>query len=419
MLDAPRSRPHALLAALATIPLLHGCGSSSKSGPSDGVNTSLMALGSGEADGVLIANPKINDRPMSVEETLLANAEFIEQQYAEAIRRKQAAPTPSPSASPSDAAASEASTGLSSLAAATPQAITQDPYVLGQADEAWSREAAAATPPPANPPTTVSPTATPSSSQAADATNASKPATSTNDDKVVALAARVATLIRDRPVDGSQVMPEAVALAMIESLQPGALRGLDTTGALLNARLNAEDRATLIAARDRVASTPAASSEEIRTALAQIAAPSELKIPQVRLCMRVRGFGQYDAFPTSAFPAGKGSKAIVYTEIDGFTTRPARRGDPIAAGSDVAEQVSVELEQSLTLFQQDGYQVWHRPPQRVIETSRVKRRDFYLIQIIELHRSLAIGRYNLKVTLKDLNSGAVTESMIPVEITGQ
>lgn len=417
MLDAPRSRPYALLAALATIPLLHGCGSSSKSGSSDGVNTSLMALGSGEADGVLIANPKLNDRPMSVEETLLANAEFIEQQYAEAIRRKKAAPAGPAPASPN--ASPEASTGLSSLAAPAPEAITQDPYVLGQADEAWSREAAATTPTPANPPTTVTPTAAPSSSQAADATNASKPATSSNDDKVVALAARVATLIRDRPADGSQVMPEAVALAMIESLQPGALRGLDTTGALLNARLNAEDRATLIAARDRVASTPAASSEEIRTALAQIAAPSELKIPQARLCMRVRGFGQYDAFPTNAFPAGKGSKAIVYTEIDGFTTRPARRGDPIAAGSDVSEQVSVELEQSLTLFQQDGYQVWHRPPQRVIETSRVKRRDFYLIQIIELHRSLAIGRYNLKVTLKDLNSGAVTESMIPVEVTGQ
>lgn len=414
MLDAPRSRPHALLAALATIPLLHGCGSSSKSAPADGVNTSLMALASGEADGVLIANPKLDDRPMSVEETLLANAEFIERQYAEAVQRKKntpAAPTPSsPDATP------EASTGLGSFEATTPQAITQDPYVLGQADEAWSREAAAT---PTTNTTTAAPTASPSTAQAADATSTSKPASSTNDDKVVALAARVATLIRDRPADGSQVMPEAVALAMIESLQPGALRGLDTTGALLNARLSAEDRATLIAARDRVASTPAASSEEIRTALAQIAAPSELKIPQVRLCMRVRGFGQYDAFPTNAFPAGKGSKAIVYTEIDGFTTRPARRGDPIAAGSDVSEQVSVELEQSLTLFQQDGYQVWHRPPQRVIETSRVKRRDFYLIQIIELHRSLSIGRYNLKVTLKDLNSGAVTESMIPIEITGQ
>ena len=118
--------------------------------------------------------------------------------------------------------------------------------------------------------------------------------------------------------------------------------------------------------------------------------------------------------------AGRALPAIVYVEVENFTSRPAKETDPIIQGVSTADQTSVELTQSLSLFQDaTSLLVWHRPPQVAIETSRGVRRDFYLTQMIELPRTLGVGKYNLKVTIKDRTTGSEAEAIIPITLMGQ
>ncbi len=150
---------------------------------------------------------------------------------------------------------------------------------------------------------------------------------------------------------------------------------------------------------------------------AKPASSSNLRVARAVLCTKVMGFGKYNPYSSTTFSAGRAVPAIIYVEIENFASRPARDGDPAIADAALSELSSVELSQSLTLYQDpSGLQAWHHPSQSVVETSRGQRRDFYLIQQVELPRTLSIGRYNLKVTVKDKTSGQESEAMIPVTI---
>jgi hypothetical protein len=214
---------------------------------------------------------------------------------------------------------------------------------------------------------------------------------------------------------GGGGMHEALALAAIESVRPGTLAGLDDPSGVLARGLPPGQYEALRAARDRVAANPVAAGGAARDALATLA-PS-VRMVNVALCTRVMGFGRYDAYPTYDFVAGRPIRAIVYAEIEGFTPRGAKAGDPVQRGVPLDEQRTVDLSQSLTLFHDVGtMQAWHRPFQRVIETSRAVRRDFYVIQQIELPRQLPIGEYRLKVTIRDNVTNAEYEQFIPLRI---
>jgi len=244
-------------------------------------------------------------------------------------------------------------------------------------------------------------------------------AAGTTDDRLVALASKIASFLRDPAIgaDGKPGVTEAVILAPIEALSPGSLATITEPSSRLGSRLNSQDRRTLAEARDRMASAPLVTAESIAESLRAIAPPSMLKIPRTLLCTRVSGFGKFEPFASNVFIAGTAARAIVYSEVEGFTYRTAGSDDPVKAGETLAGQQAVELEQSITLYQDvDGYQAWHKPAQKVIEVSRTRRRDFYLIQVVELPAALAIGKYNLKVTIRDVTSGSVAEAVVPVEV---
>jgi len=360
---------------------------------SSDVNTGLIALGSGDVRGELIAQ---EPSPAPVEErdtSELVNqaAVDLERILAEGLPRRKPKPNPEPISPPTEA----------SVPLGSDRAIDVD--ALRRADDEWNARAAKQRTDPAPSP-------------AIDRTPASE-----NDDKLVALASRIAALLRERSPSGEPLISDSVAVAMIEAYDEGSCARLDDDGSILRTRLSEDDVRTLIAARDSAAKeleTPKV--DAVREAIATVAPIPELKISESKLCTKVTGFGKYTTFASNVFPAGKKSKAIVYTAVEGFDARPAIAGDPAAPGTIVTDQVSVELEQSLTLYQDsDDYQVWHRPPQRVVETSRTKRRDFYLIQIIEIVPTLAPGRYNLKIRLKDRTTNMTTESVIPIEISAR
>lgn len=311
---------------------------------------------------------------------------------------------------------------LSEVAAAQPDSIANP-----------AANPAAQTPPTTEPATVAAgspdaPTPTAPAPDAAPAPVAEVPATPdlaalanlTPEDRVlVETAARIIDLMKPAPAAPNAAptpaMNEALALAAIESIRPGTLATIDDPNGVLAKGLSPERFAALRDARDRIAQNPAAANGAARQALTTLA-PS-LQMANLRLCTRVMGFGRYDAYSGNDFVAGRPIRAIVYAEIDGFQPRPAKEGDPLQQGVALSEQKTVDLSQSLTLYHDAGtMQAWHRPFQRVMETSRNVRQDFYLIQQIELPKNLPIGEYRLKVTVRDNTTGAENETFIPIRV---
>jgi hypothetical protein len=379
------------------------------------VNTGLAALAS-NAEAVVLPPPDptapMTDAQKSAwaQQSALNLEQLLREGAVDDFGRPRTTPTPAATASapsrpttltpriqPTPLADAPANTGLGALAAQSglegaPDAGTQQP-----------------TPPPVTEHASV------------DAPPPAHPASAPQISPLADLASRMASLLRPAPGKTKPALTDAAALTPIEAMQPGVLAALDRADSPL-ASLPPADLSTLRQARDRLLAD-AATPPDLLTALrgsespAAALAPRVFSITRSALCTRVASFGRYDPYSSTTFVAGRPIRAIVYTELDAFATRPARSGDPLQTSVAMSEQVSVQLTQTLSLYNdKDGLLAWHRPPQSVTETSRSARRDFYLIQIIELPPTLSIGRYNLKVTVADATSGAEAESIIPIDI---
>lgn len=134
---------------------------------------------------------------------------------------------------------------------------------------------------------------------------------------------------------------------------------------------------------------------------------SPLRLPVSMLCTRVEGFGMYTELPNVGgvykFMAGRKAKFIVYSEVEGFAARKALR--------DGRDGFETSLTQELTLYSSGRDRdvvAWRKSEQVIRDFSRNPRRDFFVIQIVELPENLGVGGYTLKVRLTD--PGAAAES---------
>lgn len=135
-----------------------------------------------------------------------------------------------------------------------------------------------------------------------------------------------------------------------------------------------------------------------------------LSIPVATLCVRVDGFGQYEEFGSNTVVAGRAHRMIVYTELADFRSEAAR-------GPSGESGRRVRLTQDLSLYHDaDGLLAWREADQKIDEFSRNERNDFFLVQLIELPRTLTVGKYRLKVTLVDEVAGATAEAIIPIDV---
>ncbi|MBI1370585.1 MAG: hypothetical protein GC162_18260 [Planctomycetes bacterium] len=131
-----------------------------------------------------------------------------------------------------------------------------------------------------------------------------------------------------------------------------------------------------------------------------------LKLLNANLCTRVNGYGVFTPFKSNTFLAGQEQRAIVYAELENFKPR---------IDSDGLYEVS--LTQQLVLYNQaDGLPVWRIAPTEIIDRSRNRRRDFFIIQVVALPARLGVGKYNLKLTVTDQIGQAVDEVQIPINI---
>ncbi|MEM9018969.1 MAG: hypothetical protein AAGC44_00280 [Planctomycetota bacterium] len=136
--------------------------------------------------------------------------------------------------------------------------------------------------------------------------------------------------------------------------------------------------------------------------LSEVVGEQPLSIKQAELCRRVDGYGVYEVFEGHRFPAGQVNRMLVYIEIDDFIRQPT-------AEETYQVKVSVELE----LYDRRGEVVlWRQQPETIVDESRNLRRDFFLIQPVNLPASLGVGEYRLKVRVRDLHSGSLAESTI-------
>lgn len=212
----------------------------------------------------------------------------------------------------------------------------------------------------------------------------------------------------------------ALPLIALETLQPGT--GAAELDKLMNA-VSPRERDAIRALRDlsrTLANDPALRADpdalsralrEHADRLTAAASPGALALGTVALCQKVESYGRFTPLTASNFLAGKPIAAIVYTEVQNFTQRPTEGTD------NAASHWQTELSQELQLIlEADGSRQWQQPEAIIRDVTRSKRADYFLVQRIDLPRTLSVGKYTLKVIVRDKAGGAETETLIPIQI---
>ncbi|MBC7784600.1 MAG: hypothetical protein H7144_12250 [Burkholderiales bacterium] len=134
---------------------------------------------------------------------------------------------------------------------------------------------------------------------------------------------------------------------------------------------------------------------------------ADLSIPTATLCREVKAFGVYTPFESARFTAGVKSAAIVYCEVENFSSQLNEKN-----------MWQTKLTQDLVMYTESGLAVW-KATEKLSDLCRNRRRDFYTIQVIELPANLNLGRYVLKVSIVDEQASRVAETSIPIAIVAK
>lgn len=247
-----------------------------------------------------------------------------------------------------------------------------------------------------------------------------QPAPPTTDERQAGLVAELLELLQQRSAASPDPSADAMIISLLASLDPEAA---GPKLKALAADLSPAQRETLEAVRELAAQLPTAASKDPRELAALLDRVSAklsaqqggaLTLPTVALCSRVESFGRYTPLTSTAFLAGRAQPAIVYTEVAGFTHQP--RSSVTTDTTEPDGEWTVNLGQTLSLFHSDGTLAWKRAEQTIRDVSRNQRRDYYLVQRIDLPPTLSIGAYTLKVAVRDLNSSASIEQIVPITV---
>lgn len=230
------------------------------------------------------------------------------------------------------------------------------------------------------------------------------------------LARELAGILSELVELGDDPARSALALASLEMLLPD-----DETALVDQGVLSEPELATINAVRSLLRSMTSegelASPDQLLGQLEQIHtqlnAWAGLSIKRAALCTKVEGYGRYETFPSYRFVAGQAQQMIVYTELDHFMQRES-------TGPDGLTRYEIELSQRLELYHvADDLNTWNEPADSVHDVSRNRLRDYYLTNLVKLPANLGVGRYHLKIVMRDLIGEKVAETIIPIEIVAQ
>jgi len=272
----------------------------------------------------------------------------------------------------------------------------------------------------------------------------------------------IAELVRNLTAETSGSGPagsEILHLLAIDLVQPGSAQAeLDRAAAALTpaeAQAFQTVRELFRSLADGPGRTGAATDQvwdgpRLRTMMSDAAARLEtfdtLGVSKAVLCTSVDGFGRYTPYPSTTFEQGRAHAAILYLAMDHVSqSKVASTGVPapsptppekqstldrvrsaVASALDVKPDASradesvdweIDISQSARLYHDaDDLMVWNFGDQDVRDAARDRRNDFCIARRIELPAKLSLGRYNLKITVRDKNSGASAEAVIPIQI---
>ena len=137
--------------------------------------------------------------------------------------------------------------------------------------------------------------------------------------------------------------------------------------------------------------------------------PQPIEIRHLDLARRVSGYGVYEPIERRRFLAGEDHRVILYVELDNFRAQQQSDG-----------HYEVELEQEVVLYNEhDGLAVWRHRPVQILDRSRNRRRDFFVVQMITLPERLSVGKYLLKVRVTDVNGRSLDERTERIEIVAE
>ena len=128
---------------------------------------------------------------------------------------------------------------------------------------------------------------------------------------------------------------------------------------------------------------------------------ADLTLSGLTLCSKVTDFGIYDKIEPTSFTAGQPRPFIVYCEVDGFLSQ-----------LNAAQEWDTRLSLELRLFDAHGLQVWQTQPEETKESSQRRRRDFFLVKLVQLPANLPGGQYMLKASVRDLQANRIAQQTI-------
>jgi hypothetical protein len=136
----------------------------------------------------------------------------------------------------------------------------------------------------------------------------------------------------------------------------------------------------------------------------RIRGSAELTVPTVCLCSEVRGFGQYEPMDAN-LKSGQDNPAILYCEVENFSSQ---QNDKLLW--------ETKLSQEVVLYTETGFPVWRDKGAIPVDQARNRRHDFYVYKRITLPKTLAPGRYVLKVSIVDEQAKRVAENSLTINV---
>jgi len=162
---------------------------------------------------------------------------------------------------------------------------------------------------------------------------------------------------------------------------------------------------TLVAVRDAVRDPINRSSraiEQTRQLAQRLRRQAAVSIDKLALVSRVNSYGDYDEIAPAEFPAGQSAHVILYAEISNFRSE---KGE--------GDRYRTLLGETVEVFDAKGQSVFKQTHDRIPDTCRRVRNDFFLALELDLPETLAPGTYTLKATIEDKLSATADQAQIP------
>lgn len=245
------------------------------------------------------------------------------------------------------------------------------------------------------------------------------------DSKVDQAAVGMMDLLRQQAAVSPDPLRPYLMLSVLEAMHPGASPQIISPDGQSSIPLSDDEKKAVESLRQVMAelSTGQAQAATINDLAATLDENKPLRVRNVQLCTAVRGYGQYAPVANATFIAGRANKVIVYAELEGFRSKEITSGELANYGPDAeasGDTLAVELVQEVALYHDaDGLRVWSTPESKIVETSRVKRRDFYTVHTIELPANLSVGSYKLKLVVRDATSRSVADVNVAIKVVAR